>query len=114
VGESHYQDFLEHMAGGRTEDEANKVWPCTIVPEDDNPYDNMAVRIDIGGSTVGYLDRETARSYRTQLSKAGLDGRTTGCYAKIVGGWYREEEDEEGEIEEDRGYFGVKLDLPID
>ena len=34
-----------------------------MVPESDNPHDSEAVRIEIQDQTVGYLDRETARSF---------------------------------------------------
>ena len=106
VGESHYQDALEEICGGRTEDSQRLNVSAYLVPEDDNPYDSKAVRVDIEDRTVGYLDRETARSFREQLGKAGCGGMVARCPAIIVGGWDRGGGD--------RGHFGVKLDLPAD
>ena len=104
VGESHYQEALETICGGRTENTQRLVVEAVLVPEDDNPHDTKAVRIFIQDQTVGYLDRETARNFRAQMAENGLTGVTAKCSAIIVGGWDRGGGD--------RGHFGVKLDLP--
>ena len=104
VGESHYQDALEDICGGRAEDSQRLVVEAFLVPEDDNPHDSAAVRIDIQDETVGYLDRTTARSFREQMAEVGASGMAAKCNAIIVGGWDRGGGD--------RGHFGVKLDLP--
>jgi hypothetical protein len=106
VGESHYQDALEEICGGHTEDGHNKIVQAALIHEDANPHDNQAIRIDIQRSTVGYLSRRNAREYRKKLAEAGYPGIPATCSAKIVGGWNRGEDD--------IGFFGVKLDLPID
>jgi hypothetical protein len=106
VGESHYQEALEKICGIRTEEGANLTVEATLIHENDNPYDNKAIRIDIAGRTVGYLSRQNARQYRAKLREAGHPGITATCSAKIVGGWDRGQED--------RGYFGVRLDLPAE
>jgi hypothetical protein len=106
VGESKYQSTLEKICGGRTEEGHEKIVQATLIHEDDNPYDNKAIRVDIDGMTVGYLSRENAREYRTRLKEAGHPGITATCSAIIVGGWDRGARD--------RGHFGVKLDLPTD
>jgi HIRAN domain len=106
VGESHYQGTLENICGGRSEDGANKIVEATIILESNNPHDNKAVRIDIDGQTVGYLPRESARVYRRKLKKAGYPLPTCTCFAVIRGGWDRGGDD--------RGYFGVRLDLPTE
>ncbi len=103
VGESHYQHELESICGGRTENGADKIVQAVLIPEDDNPHDKKAVRIEIHGITVGYLSRQNAREYRQRLKEAGHAGIVATCSAKIVGGWDRGEGD--------RGHFGVKLDL---
>jgi hypothetical protein len=105
VGESNYQDALEQICGGRSEDGANLTIKARLIHEDSNPYDNQAIRIDIKRRTVGYLDRKSARLYRKRLEEAGHAGRTAKCTALIVGGWDRGGGD--------RGHFGVRLDLPI-
>jgi hypothetical protein len=106
VGESKYQAALEQICGGRTEDGHEKIVQAKIIHEDDNPYDNKAIRVDIYGATVGYFSREAARDYRKQLKDAGVPGATATCSAMIVGGWDRGGGD--------KGSFGVKLDLPTD
>ncbi len=102
VGESHYQEALESICGGRTEDGLEV--EAFLVPESDNPDDSEAVRIEIQDQTVGYLDRETARSFRERMAEIGLTPAAAKCSAIIVGGWDRGDGD--------RGHFGVKLDLP--
>jgi hypothetical protein len=105
VGESNYQRALRRIAGPKTED--SKRHPCVamLVLEDDNPHDNMAVRVDIEGETVGYLSRRHARQYRKELERQGITGYRLRAQALIVGGWDRGGGDS--------GHYGVKLDLPI-
>jgi hypothetical protein len=104
VGESHYQDALEAICGGRTEESAEQLAEAVLVLEDSNPHDNMAVRVYIGGDTVGYL-KSDARAYRRQLRELGHPNITCKCKAMVVGGWQRPG----GDV----GSFGVKLDLPV-
>lgn len=106
VGESKYQKELEAICGSRKEDGEEKLVQATLILEDNNPYDNQAVRVDIKGKTVGYLSRENARKYRQELKKTGYPNITATCSAMIVGGWDRSGGD--------RGHYGVKLDLPTD
>jgi hypothetical protein len=106
VGESKYQQALEKICGGRSEDGAEMYVDAMLVLEDSNRYDNKAVRIDIQGLTVGYLPRESAREYRKQLKEAGHPQLTGVCGAVIRGGWDRGDGD--------KGHFGVWLDLPAD
>ena len=105
VGESKYQDELESICGGRTEDSAEHYTEALLHLEDSNPHDNLAVRVDIGGRTVGYLSRKDARSYRNQIKHLGHERIVCKCNAVVVGGWRRSREDQ--------GHFGVKLDLPV-
>lgn len=105
VGEASYQGALEQLCGGRTEESAEHFAQAVLLLEDSNPHDNQAVRVDIQGHTVGYLSRKDARSYRAQLRKLGHRRIACWCNAKIVGGWERSRND--------RGHFGVKLDLPV-
>jgi hypothetical protein len=106
VGESHYQKNLEAICGGKDEDSKCMVVEATLVLDNENKFDENAVAVFIQGSLVGYLDRETAKSFRYQLQQVERDQEITSacCSAMIVGGWYRGPEDE--------GSFGVKLDLP--
>jgi len=106
VGASHYQLSLETLCGGRTLDGHTKPALATLTHEDDNPHDRQAVRVEIDGVKVGYLSRQAARSYRRALANAGHAGRVATCAALIVGGWDRGDDD--------RGHFGVRLDIPVD
>lgn len=105
VGESHYQDAIEFVAGGRSDASARIRKIAMLVPESDNPHDTNAVRVDIEGRRVGYLSRGDAVRYRNLLKKKGLAGLAMTVDALIVGGWDRGNGD--------RGLFGVKLDLYI-
>ncbi len=74
-----------------------------LIPDNDNPYDSNAVRVDINSRTVGYLNREQALSFRCRLDEKGLANQITTCNAIIT-----------GTVEVNSGY-GVKLDIaPFD
>jgi hypothetical protein len=100
VGESRYQDAIEAICGPRSEEGEDRPVEARLVLENDNPYDSMAVRVDIQGQTVGYLSREHARRYRKQYAATEAY-----CDVRIRGGWDR------GEGRE--GYYGVVLDLEL-
>lgn len=102
VGESHYQNALDEICGGKTEVGHHKEMLAYLVTEDDNPHDSKAVRVQIEGRIVGYLSRADAREMRRQLNLP--DGFILRVPALIVGGW----DDGEGSV----GHYGVKLDLP--
>ena len=104
VGESHYQDELEAICGGRTEEGEDLLTEALLVLEDSNPYGPEAVRVDIDGRTVGHLSRENACEYRRRLVEAGHPRLRARCRARIRGGWDRGADD--------RGHFGVWIDLP--
>lgn len=103
VGESNYQDALEKICGGKTRDGVEKYVKALLILEDTNKYDNKAVCVAIEGKIVGYLSSEVAREYRKKLKEL-IHPRIVGvCNAVIRGGWDRGGED--------KGYFGVKLDI---
>ncbi len=103
VGESHYQDALEKIVGGRTEDSAEHYCEAMMVPEKRNQYDPNAVAVFIRGKKVGHLSKRDAANFREELTEIGCKGRRTRCGAVVVGGWLRDDGD--------WGHFGVKLDL---
>jgi hypothetical protein len=105
VGEASYQSNIERIAGGRTSEGVRSHCEATLVPEDGNTHDPMAVRVDIQGKTVGYLSRPNAREYRAEIKRLGFPNGIFSCKALIVGGWERGTHD--------RGHFGVKLDVPV-
>lgn len=100
VGESHYQGNLLALCGSKTPDGVEKYFVATLVPENANPHDPNAIRVDIDSMTVGYLSRNMAKEWRR-----GSGGRgTVQCRAVVRGGWDRGASD--------KGSFGVWLDLP--
>ncbi len=103
VGEANYQEAIQRLAGEHNQYGAATNCVATLVPEDDNPYDDKAVRVDISGLTVGYLCKEDARSFRRRLGAKKLSGQITTCDAVINGGGTRKS----GE----RLHYGVQLDM---
>lgn len=105
VGESHYQENLERVVGGRTEDGAEHECIATLLPEPENKHDRNAVRVEIDGMIVGYLARDDAKEFLRAARKAGMTREGLPAKALVVGGWDRGKND--------RGHFGVRLDLSI-
>lgn len=105
VGESKYAESLERICGRRTRKGVNLVTSASLVIEDGNPHDPMAVRVDIKGLTVGYLKRDKARLYRERLGRFCPSGAHAICYARIRGGWDRGANDQ--------GDYGVQLDVDL-
>lgn len=105
VGESHYQQALETLSGGRTFSGVSVIREAILVLESDNPHDKHAVRLDIAGLTVGHLDRSDAKSFRRLKAKMGDTNSRFPCRALIVGGWDRGPDD--------RGHFGVRIDAIV-
>lgn len=90
VGESYYQDAIEIIAKqleAKYDNNPNEeLQPLTayLVPDDNNSYDDKAVRIEIKGMQVGHLSREDARSFRRRLGSKKLTGQITTCGAMII------------------------------
>jgi hypothetical protein len=101
VGESHYQDNIERIAGKKTERGVRHRCAAVLSPEPTNPQ--RAIRIDVENRTVGYLSRDVAGNFLAALSSNGFTAAVAG--AVIVGGWDRGK----GDV----GSFGVKLDAAI-
>lgn len=83
VGEANYQRALSALAaefGTRSE------FDVQIIPESDNPHDNMAVAIRRNGSTLAYMARGDARSYRRRLSSLRIGRGPATCSAMVIGG----------------------------
>jgi HIRAN domain len=98
VGESHYQDELSKLCGGKTESGVELECEADLIPERNNRHDNNAVMVEIDGLKVGYLFREDARVYKSMIGN-----QPSFCNAIIVGGWDRGSRGS--------GSFGVKLDI---
>ena len=112
VGESYYQDALRDIVENSGDPGPN--WPyagaqcevmARLVPENGNPYDDQAVRVEIGGRKVGHLSRAEARRYRRMLATNAVTVK-----ALIVGGWDHRNET----YDRPRGSFGVRLAFKIE
>jgi hypothetical protein len=107
TGESFYQDNFELLCGERTERGEMKEVIASLVLEDDNKFDRgNAVRVEIEGKQVGYLNKKVARVYRSTMKEHGKLNSIVTCNALIKGGWKRKN----GNI----GNYGVWLDIPFE
>lgn len=86
VGESFYQEAIRKIAGEHGKESANVETMALLIPDENNPHDEKAVRIDINGMTVGHMSRQDARSFRRRLGAKKLGPVVTTCHALIVGG----------------------------
>ncbi len=57
VGESHYQDALENITGGKTEDGHEMEKDALLIHNDENPYDNQAVVISIANWPGSFVQK---------------------------------------------------------
>ncbi len=91
VGESNYQPAIRAAANERTTTDLADAIHCTaaVMPEPTNPWDPNAVRIDVGGQTVGYLAREVAATYQPALLELQRQAQVGWCPARIMGGGER-------------------------
>jgi len=104
VGESHHQDTLLGLTGGRRYYGGVRMEQVArLLPEPNNSADPDAIVVTIGGRTVGYLSRPDATRYRDVIVAAIERSGEASCKAVIVGGWEREQ----GDV----GLFGVRLRL---
>jgi hypothetical protein len=103
VDTSEFQNELELVVGGKSEESAHYRVPAILVPEYDNPNNRRAVRIEIDDYLVGYLDRVSAAGFFDKFKRR--KAMPCSCDALIVGGWHR------SHGREPDGYFGVRLDI---
>lgn len=82
VGESHYQEDLRRLAGG----ERRQQTTARLVCESNNQHDALAVRVEIGGKTIGHLSRNDARQFRVLLKAGRSEGAIVELPAVIVTG----------------------------
>lgn len=98
VGVSFYQAALGKICGNKRE----MIVRAKIVPEENNPYDSNAIRVEIEGEIVGHLSRENALKWHGKMISEGFSDALT-CPAKI--GWDRAFTEE--------GSYGVWLDVDL-
>jgi hypothetical protein len=104
VGESNYQEALERACGGRQRDGVDFDCIATLRHEPTNPYDPNAIRVEVDGLLVGYLNRHAAKAFRPVAERLAQQGQVGTCAARIAGGW-----DRDGDL----GHFGIRLDLGV-
>lgn len=103
VGESYYQPVLAALMGDGSDPAIDGRGTAVLLPYDDNPHDDKAVRVTIAGLTVGHLSRDDARKYRRRL-KAKAGGMVAAmCGCQIVGGHQLRDGT--------KASFGVMLDM---
>ena len=103
VGESNYQNEIRSIVGDHGDESPPGQYIAKLIPENDNKFDNLAVRVDINEMTVGYLSKEDARSFRRRLSAKKHSGKVTTCDAGVTGGFLMKDGN--------RANYGVSLDL---
>jgi HIRAN domain len=92
VGESHYQDNLWRLVGGRRHpDQRVRVDVIAVLAaEPDNPYDANAVGVWVRGLKVGHLSREKAQRYQPGLLALQREhGQPIALAGVITGGGMR-------------------------
>ncbi len=107
VGESHHQDELLAVTGGRRRyGGVNVGVVAELVPEPDNRFDQDAIAVEIDDRVVGYVRRKDVEWLRPLVDDSlDMHGLAT-CEATIRGGWDRGRDEV--------GWFGVTLLLPAD
>lgn len=101
VGESHYQPELWAACRGTIGDRIRHSVVAVLVPEPQNAYDANAIAVQIDGTTVGYLPRDTAAMYRPGLLKLmEQNGGYIALEGVVVGG---------GSYEDGPGRLGLWL-----
>jgi hypothetical protein len=102
VGESHYQDALEKIAGGYRRDSQAFIASAIMALDPDNSFDPNAVRVEIDGQTIGYLPSAEAKRIGGMMQDQSVSAATV--EAQVRGGWRTNQHDQ--------GHFGVRLKMP--
>ncbi|MYM69824.1 hypothetical protein GTP45_23690 [Pseudoduganella sp. FT55W] len=84
--ESRYQPALKALAGEHGERAAAAQFVATLMPDDRNAYENLAVAVFIEGRMVGYLSQKAAVKFRELLRKKEATGQLSTCDAQVRGG----------------------------
>lgn len=101
-GESHYQDALDEICGGKCEEGHGRKVYALLEAEPENPHDSGAIVVRVDGHKVGYVAREIASEYQPLMRLLVEKDKVAAVRAFIRGGWL----DDEGE-----GHYGIELEL---
>src|SRR6266511_3743915 len=72
VGESHYQDSLWEIVGGRCAEPIRYETQAVLCPDPDNDYDSNAIEVRIDGRRVGHLSRRSEEHTSELQSRENL------------------------------------------
>ena len=107
VGEAAHVDALEAVAGGRTwAGPRHRLVSAALESEPANPHDPDAVRVRVGGETVGYLPRDDTPRFRALVTGLAARHDAAIARARLTGGWDRGSRG--------RGALGIELDVDPD
>lgn len=84
--ESRYQPTLKALAGEHGERAAATQYVATLMPDDQNAYENEAVAVFIEGRIVGYLSQKASIKFRELLRKKEAAGQLSTTDAQVRGG----------------------------
>jgi hypothetical protein len=104
TGEENYQVALEELCGPRHPKGVQQFETAWLVVDEQNDSNKKAVRVEIRGKLVGYLDRDATVRYRRYLNARGTPKAWGQCQAVIRGGWLSSD----GR----KGPYYVALDIP--
>lgn len=106
VGESNYQNNLNQITGGKSENSKQTVVQAILKQEPSNPYDKNAIQVYISGLLVGHLPKEIAFELSKILGNLSFNNECLlQVNAIVIGGWITNSSE---------GSYGVRLDLPED
>ena len=74
VGESHHQEALARIVGGRREAPIYFRVMAVLTPEPDNPFDPNAIAVRVDGETIAYIKRQENVMFR-RPERGGRAGR---------------------------------------
>ena len=77
--------------------------PAELIPEPDNKYDPNAIRVVVGGVTIGYVPKESCVHVLKQISESRIDN----VAYEIAGGAFKLLE-EDYDPDKDRSKYSVK------
>jgi hypothetical protein len=98
------QAVLEVLFGPHAPHGVRRQATAWLIPEEENPHDKNAVRVEIRGKKVGYLHSRDAGLFRRQRAAREMPNAIGQCQAVVTGGWVSRD----GR----KGPFEVWLDLP--
>ncbi|HEY5520202.1 MAG TPA: HIRAN domain-containing protein [Candidatus Limnocylindrales bacterium] len=81
VGSQHYRTAVKRAVGRMGPQGVTLT--VALVPEPTNPYDPNAISVQVDDQIIGYLQKATAKSYRTVMGALAQRGLTGYCRVDI-------------------------------